>query len=275
MRESFSSDIEDIRSKQEVLLNEAGLIAGMPVILKKVVEENPNEPTKHSLSGTLDTRGQFGHSISVDNGRDKTPALEQIDIQHGRLYLRCGSAVYELLSTADATEPESQEKVPKPKSVTTARGSVYTYLEDGKTQRFKKAEESLKEPQDLLVFIPPWETIADKALELYPYIFEGVDNSVQFEQVILEYAQDQTGKKTIRPAINSEEVYSLVDRDPSEQVFLNFIDKENKRVDFILPTSREPKIGYSTFDARMFYDEETGNRMRERHIGNEVISIEY
>jgi hypothetical protein len=172
--------------------------------------------------------------------------------------------------------PSTKESIErqKPTRLVTAKGSVYTYLPDGRTQRYKAATETLEAPQDLLVFMPPWNTIETKAKELYPEVFEGVENETQFEQLLLEYmAKD--GTKTIRPAVDGQEIYSLVDTDLEDQVFLNFIDKVRKRVDFVLPTSREPKVDYSTFDARKYVDEETGETMRERHIGNKVVNIEY
>ena len=168
---------------------------------------------------------------------------------------------------------ESTEKR-KPKTVTTSKGSIYTFLPDGRTQRYKTAEGKMEAPQDLLVFIPPWENIAQKAKELYPEIFSSIDNAIQFEQLLLEYMV-KGSPKTIRPAIDGNETYSLVGTTPEATVFLNFINKETKRVDFALPTSREPKVGYSTFDARKFLDITDNITKRERHIGNKIVSIGY
>jgi hypothetical protein len=176
---------------------------------------------------------------------------------------------------AENSEVKTQpEQIKRPKSITTAKGSVYSYLEDGRTQRYKLANETLESPMDLLVFIPPWEQIADKAKELYPDIFAGIENETQFEQLMLEY-MEKRGKKTIRPAVGTQETYSLANMSSDTQVFLNFVDKENRRVDFVLPTSREPKIGYKTFDARKYIDPDTRESMKERHIGNKVVKIEY
>jgi hypothetical protein len=168
---------------------------------------------------------------------------------------------------------ESVEKL-KPKSLTTAKGSIYTYLPDGRTQRYKKATETLEAPQDLLVFIPPFEKVIDKARELYPNFFTNIENDTQFQQLLLEY-MTKDGTKTIRPGADQQEIYSLIGTPRDLQVFLYFIDKIKNKVDFILPTSREAKIGYNTFDARKFYDEGAKQHMRERHIGNKVVSIEY
>ena len=132
----------------------------------------------------------------------------------------------------------------------------------------------MEAPQDLLVFIPPWKMIEKKAVQLYPEIFSGVENEVQFEQIILEYMEID-GPRTIRPAINGQEVYSLLEISSDAQVFLNFINKIEKKIDFALPTSRDPKLGYTTFDAREFIDEKDGKLYKERHIGHKIVSIEY
>jgi hypothetical protein len=69
--------------------------------------------------------------------------------------------------------PSTKESIErhKPTRLVTAKGSVYTYLPDGRTQRYKAATETLEAPQDLLVFMPPWNTIETKAKELYPEVF--------------------------------------------------------------------------------------------------------
>ena len=164
-------------------------------------------------------------------------------------------------------------KEEEPRSITTANGSTYTYLNNGKTQRYKKATETLQEPQDLLVFIPPWDKIAEKAKVMYPDIFVGIENEIQFEQLILAYNQKGSGK-TIRPSSNGQEVNSSAEIERDDLVFLNFIDKITKVVDFTLPTSRKPKMNYSTFDTRK-YTGEDGNVFREKHIGSKITSIEY
>jgi hypothetical protein len=159
------------------------------------------------------------------------------------------------------------------RSVTTARGSVYTYLPDGRTQRFKKATNELHEPQDVLVFIPPWELIKDEAPKLYPRIFNNIENSAYYHELLLEYAQYQG--RTIRPV---DEKGALVESNKQAReagrVFLAFIDKNNPECSFTLPVSVDPKPGWNSFDTRKFKDK-NGEEFRERHIGNEVVNIEY
>lgn len=167
---------------------------------------------------------------------------------------------------------ESEEKK-RPKFVKTAQGSVYTYLEDGRTQRYKETTGELKEPQDILVFIPPWEKLAEKAKELYPVIFKNIHNEADFNDTLLPYVKHKG--QAIRPTDkNGKEILSLDELEEDEEVFLHFVDQDDAGHNFFLPVSKEPAVGYNTFDTRKYVDED-GNAMREGHIGNKVIDIEY
>ena len=129
------------------------------------------------------------------------------------------------------------------------------------------------DPQDLLVFIPPWGKIGEQAVRTFPDIFRGIDNQMQFEQLMLEYAQGKG--KTIRPVNKKDEVLtSLKNVAEDEEVFIAFIDKSEGKAAFYLPVSKEPQIGWNTFDTRLYKDED-GNVMQERHIGNAVTDIKY
>lgn len=55
---------------------------------------------------------------------------------------------------------QATEKLKPVQSFVTEQGSVYTYLEDGTTQRFQKATDTLHEPQDAIVFVPDYGTLA-------------------------------------------------------------------------------------------------------------------
>jgi hypothetical protein len=44
-------------------------------------------------------------------------------------------------------------------------------------------------------------------------------------------------------------------------------------VDIVIPVTHTPRVGFSTFDTRKYKDEETGEWMRERHLGNKVVKI--
>ena len=47
--------------------------------------------------------------------------------------------------------------------IVTEHGSVYQYLPDGRTQRQNKVKDKTYEPQDILVFVPPYEWVAENA----------------------------------------------------------------------------------------------------------------
>lgn len=112
----------------------------------------------------------------------------------------------------------TNEAEKKPTSVVTARGSQYTYLEDGRTQRWKAATDEKYEPQDILVFIPPWEQIAEKAKELYPEIFKEIETQAQFEYILLVYIHSK--ESAVRPIDTHERtVHSLSDIPTEEPVF--------------------------------------------------------
>jgi len=159
------------------------------------------------------------------------------------------------------------------RSVITSRGSQYVYLPDGRTQRHKKVTNEVHDPQDLLVFIPMFDLIKKQASEIYPSIFAGIENEVQFHQVLLEYGRHKG--KTIRPIDEKgNEILTNQEAKEVEKVFLAFIDKLDKNNSFNLPVSIVPKIGYNSFDTRKFINE-NGESMRERHIGNKVVEIVY
>lgn len=254
------------------LLGKLGLVEGSEIRLVKVVDDGVSEvKTGTKLSGILDFDVAVGKRISLNEGAIHTTSIQQIDKHEGRVYIKTRTSIYELVQ--GNTNTKTNEAIKRPKSVTTAKGSIYTYLKDGRTQRFKEATGETKEPQDLLVFIPPWDKIGEQVVKMFPDIFKGIDNQAQFEQVILEFAQGKG--KTIRPINEQGKVITSL-RDISEdgRIFIAFIDKSINRALFHLPVSKEPKIGWNTFDTRLYKDED-GNTIRERHIGNIVTDIEY
>ncbi|MEI8337976.1 MAG: hypothetical protein WCF92_02405 [bacterium] len=170
------------------------------------------------------------------------------------------------------TRSENQEKL-KPAEVITARGSVYKYLPDGRTQRYKKATEELSDPQDLLVFIPPWEKISTQVKATYPEIFKDINDEDDYNQFLLKYIHQEG--LTIRPTDNQgKELKTNVDVEKAEAAFLAFIDKKDLKKLFYLPVSKEPKLDYSTYDTTKFVGED-GETYRQKHIGNKVTEIKY
>ena len=92
-----------------------------------------------------------------------------------------------MLTSPEEIQPK--ETIKKVKSFKTARGSEYTYLPDGRTQRFKAATDSKKEPQDAIVFIPDYQTLYDGKPDDWTnetfYSYYG-ENEAQYKQILLE-----------------------------------------------------------------------------------------
>lgn len=166
--------------------------------------------------------------------------------------------------------------------IITERGSKYTFLEDGRTQRFKEATGKLNEPQDILVFIPTYSDL--RRLSPQDFDFEtilGRDEGA-FLDLIVGYIHGH-GKSTAIIDGNGRRLDSyqaLQDRTfqyTDGPVFLAFIRKIEERVltDFSIPVARKPKLGYSTYDTRGYVDSTTGEYKREKHTGHKVIEIVY
>lgn len=160
-----------------------------------------------------------------------------------------------------------------PLEVSTTKGSVYKYLPDGKTQRFKTATGELQKPQDVLVFIPPWDLIREKAGLMYPQIFGSVENEIAYEQTLLQFAQ--LSGKTIRVVDEKgKELNSNAEVQTVKQAFILCVDKEDSSKSFFLPVGRRPVSGWYTYDKRRYSDEK-GEQWHEKHIGNKVVEVKY
>ena len=135
-------------------------------------------------------------------------------------------------------------------SFETSRGSIYTVLPNGKTQRFKTAANELSEPNDLIVFVK-------------------FKNSKQ-EQDFLSAQNRQGGQKLY--VVDSEgNLYDTNEQVQGKDVKLAII-KDGKVVETV-ETSLEPKVGYNTFDQRRF--EKDGEKYRSSHLGNTIVKINY
>lgn len=135
-------------------------------------------------------------------------------------------------------------------SFETAKGSIYTVLPNGKTQRFKTATNELNEPNDLIVFVK----------------FKNAEE----EQDFLE-AQNRLNNQKLYVVDSEGNIYNTNKETLGKAVKLVIIkdDKVIKSVE----TSLEPKIGYNTFDQRRY--EENGVQYRSTHLGNKVTKINY
>ena len=184
-------------------------------------------------------------------------------------------AFFEKLA-ADRGLPIEMQKLPeslKPRRIETAKGSVYSYLEDGRTQRFKKATNEMCEPQDLIVFVPPWKYIGEKISQTYADRSLGIENEAIFIETLLEYAQKSD--KTIRIVDEAgKELLTNEDVQHSKQPFMALINKAEEGKPFYVPVGKRPAMGWLTFDIRKYTDAD-GTLMREKHLGNAVAKVEY
>jgi predicted NAD-dependent protein-ADP-ribosyltransferase YbiA (DUF1768 family) len=146
--------------------------------------------------------------------------------------------------------PVSTDALKDVESFETAKGSVYTVLPNGKTQRFKTATGEQNEPNDLIVFVK----------------FE----NAQQEQDFL-YAQNRQDGKKLYVVDSAGNVYDTNEQVKGKDVKLAII-KDGKVIETV-ETSLEPKIGYNTFDQRRY--DEKGEKYRSTHLGNKVTKINY
>lgn len=152
------------------------------------------------------------------------------------------------------TKPETGKPITGFK---TAKGSVYTYDDEGKTTRFKTVTGEQLERQDITVFSelnPDFERQFMDAIHT-----ESPDSSRAY---VLERQPDDTGV-IIR---NRNQI-----TDP-DQLFLGIV--KNGEIIGTSQATLEPKIGSNVFDYRHFTDE-SGIERGERHLGNKVVEILY
>ncbi len=198
---------------------------------------------------------------------------QSVDVLRNNL---AGQGAYFEKLAVDQGLPQELAKLPeglRPKRIETSKGSVYSYLPDGRTQRFKKASSEQLEPQDVLVFVPPWKYIAEKTLATYPDTMSGIENETIFIETLLEYAQ--RGEKTIRLIDEAgREVLDNKGAQEAQQIFMALIDKKDESKPIYIPVGKRPALGWLTFDTRK-YTEPDGSTMREKHLGNTVVKIEF
>ena len=162
-----------------------------------------------------------------------------------------------------STERGLEERVSE---VVTSKGSIYTYLEDGKTQRYKAVENKKYPSQDILVFVPDFDWVRENA----PFDVDRVlgENPVQYEQTLLSYTLGED-KKCMIVDEQGKKLGSNKEVIESKKVFLTFGDEE--KIDFAIPVSKLPQVGFYAFDTRKFESE--GEFFRDTHLGNKVISF--
>ena len=136
-------------------------------------------------------------------------------------------------------------------SFETAKGSIYTVLPDGRTQRFKTVTGEQNEPNDLIVFVKFKDDTQEQRF------LSGVQDNKSGTKV---YVIDEKGNKYSKNAdIRGKDVrFALVD------------EKTNNVLETV-ETKQEPTIEYNVYDERRFTKD--NEQYREKHIGNKVTKI--
>jgi hypothetical protein len=165
-----------------------------------------------------------------------------------------------------------KKEISKGRIIETANGSIYRYLEDGRTQRFKTVEGKNYEPQDLLVFVPSYEWVLKNNAQWLKE--RNLESRNYYEQHILEHVQagaNNSTKKIWVVDLDGNKIETNEAAKNAGKIFLAFGEQGNLITDMI-PVSKEPIKGFYTYDSRV-YENEQGEKMRERHLGNQVIDI--
>jgi hypothetical protein len=164
-------------------------------------------------------------------------------------------------------------------NIVTEKGSVYTYLPNGQTQRFKKKTNTLCKPLDFLVYIPPFEeleTLCGRHKVKNPNFLSedhyaatipvfgaaGVDNFV-IPGVLVDgdlYAVKDTRNNAVREAWEES----------GKIMGLGFYGS-NSQQRFVLPVSMFPIIGATTCDG--FVRPSSKGYDSKAHIGHKVTEI--
>jgi hypothetical protein len=153
---------------------------------------------------------------------------------------------------------ESHEAEPKKvKSFKTAKGSVYTYDNDGKTTRFKTATGERLPRQDITVFVDLNQDEEDTVLS--GYLHGGDKNAKVYILELGQPGEQPTVLRDIRDVRNQSKVALAVIEDGTYKL--------------LKKASSQPVVGWNTFDHRHY--QENGEWFSDRHLGNKVTEIEY
>lgn len=155
----------------------------------------------------------------------------------------------------------------------TAKGSVYDYSPDGTIQRFKTAEQKEYDPQTTIFFVPDYETMRKLAPPSFNVDAVLGDNETQYEQSLFQIVQGEGSRNYIVNAQGTKLDTMDVIVQETGPIFLTF--GSDGKVDFFLPVSAIPIVGYYTFDTRKYHDPQDGQWKQERHLRNKVTEIRY
>jgi hypothetical protein len=155
----------------------------------------------------------------------------------------------------------------------TSRGSVYTFLDDGRVSRFKTKTNEQMDPQDIIVFIPDFDFLKE-ILDSDILSKIGRDEE-EVSETILAYIHGQQGDKHVYIVNEKGEfVKNQEDLQKAQKLALVLLDQKDGEIHryAAMPVSRRPRIGFSTFDMS-FYKNDKGEERVRRHLGNTVTKI--
>lgn len=232
--------------------------------------ETPKMPSPEEMAEIEKARTLFDAELLKDGAEYKFDEI-------GQKNLELTEEQIERAKKEREQEMKGKERKETVNYIETEKGSVYQYLPDGRTQRYKKVENKHYEPQDALVFIPDWSWVSKNAPE--NVLMKLGENETQYNQTILEYAQVKGNKIYIVDGKGNKLETNQAIKETKGAVFLWFGHTENtgekdKLIqDLAIPVSTEAKKGYYTFDTRKYKTEK--ETKREVHIGNKVKEIIY
>ena len=157
--------------------------------------------------------------------------------------------------------------------VITERGSVYTYLPDGTTQRYKTVEGKKHPPKTAIVFIPDLKTIRKIAPPNFDVDSILGKNETQYEQTLLNGVYGEDRHNYIVNAHGEKlNTNQAIEQEPGE-IFLTFMKGDT--LDFFIPVGKRPTVGYYAFETGKNYDPQAGEWIRRTHLGHKVTEIIY
>ena len=224
------------------------------------------------IGGSLNNTVRAGAEITFSDNTAQISDVRKVEEQWGDLFIHTDTSTYRLhLEKPPAgTEDFDLEDID---TVETAKGSTYRYLPDGSTQRFKKVEGREYEKQSALVYVPDWAWVKQNASPEVLAKLGGDED--EYVQTLLRYVQNPVKSMDRKVYIVDEKGKRIETNQEIKEaegtVYLIFLSKGNP--DFFIPVSHKPKLGFMTFDTRKYDDKETGEPMRERHLGNPVVKI--
>lgn len=172
-----------------------------------------------------------------------------------------------ILTISKPKEETLEQKLADVESFETSQGSRYNVLKDGRTQRYKTAEDDQRDPHNATVFIPDFETLR-RAIpkENFREDLFG-DDKKTYDQKLDQLFYS----KRYKFHIIDKNGKILEDQRSISQagagIFLT-VEREGK-VEAYIPVTPSPRTGFSV------YQTTKGNGERRMHLGHPVTKITY